>query len=113
MKRAATIAAIFETVTRIEQKVDTLLKATVKEKQMFDEVIRAIETQTSVVNGVVALLDGLVAKLEELAGQTTVTPEQVQALADAIDANTQKLADAVVSHTPAAGGSGEGETPSE
>jgi uncharacterized protein YoxC len=96
---------IEQRLERIEQKVDLLLGVTVgvakKEKLMFDEIIAAVDEQSTVIDGAITAFNGLAAKVQELVSAGTVSPEQVTALANAIRANSQKLADAVAANTPA------------
>ena len=61
-----------------------------------------IASVKTVEDSALALINGLVAKLAELASQTPITPEDVQALIDELAANAKPLADSVVANTPAA-----------
>jgi uncharacterized coiled-coil protein SlyX len=93
---------ISTTLRRIEMKIDVLLGATVKEKQMLEGLQNAVAAQSTVIDSVVELLNGLKAELDRLAQQTTIDPADIDALANAIADNTQRLAEAVAANTPAA-----------
>jgi hypothetical protein len=91
---------------RVERKLDqiiTLLTAlAVKEGQMaktLDDVQADVTAQTTVVSSVVTLLQGLKAQLD--VAIASGNPAKVQAVADALEANTTALANAVAANTPA------------
>lgn len=96
---------ILGSLQRIERKIDLLLGVTVKvantEVTMLEDIQAAVDAQTTVIDSVVALLEGLSRKVSDLVAAGTVDPAKVAALADAIKANSQRLADAVAANTPA------------
>ena len=65
----------------------------------LDDVVTAVADEGTVVDSVVTLLTDLKAKLD--AAIATGDPVKIQAVVDAIAAQKQKLADAVVANTPA------------
>jgi cell pole-organizing protein PopZ len=77
--------------------------------QATDNLAAAVQRETSVVSSVTTLISGLAAQIK----QASADP-QVQALADQINANSDTLADAVTTNTPAAAqtAAGGGETTS-
>jgi hypothetical protein len=68
----------------------------------LDALTAEVARQTTVNASVLALLNGLVAKLAALAAQPTVDPAALQALVEAVKANDDGLAAAVTANTPAA-----------
>lgn len=68
----------------------------------LSELMTAVAEVQSVGDSAIALLQGLAAKLAEMAQQTTVNPADLQALADQLHADSAELADAVTANTPAA-----------
>jgi len=90
---------------RIERKLDLVLAAQGVELSRQEELLMdlnalasEVEQNGAAVDSAVALLSGLSQMLRDQAGD----PAAVQALADQIDANTQRLAAAVTANTPAA-----------
>lgn len=67
----------------------------------LDSLTAAVARNTDVTGSAVTLLQGLKTKLDELIAAGS-NPAALQALADSLGADTQKLADAVVVNTPAA-----------
>lgn len=67
----------------------------------LDDVIAKVSSLGTVEDSVIALLTDIKAKLDA-AIANGADPAKLQALSDAIDAQTQKLSDAVVANTPAA-----------
>jgi uncharacterized coiled-coil protein SlyX len=63
----------------------------------LDELKVKVDNQTTVIGSVKTLLTNLSQRLKDAA----TDPAKVQAIADEISANSQDLADAVVSNTPA------------
>lgn len=61
-----------------------------------------VAEEETVVGGVVVLLDGLKEQIDALAGQAEVSPDDLNALSAQIDAQKQKMADAVARDTTAA-----------
>ena len=69
---------------------------------VLDNLTAEVARQGTVDASVLALLTGLVAKLQVLANQPTVDPAALQSLVDAVKANDDSLAAAVTANTPAA-----------
>lgn len=67
----------------------------------LDAIRSRVEEYKTVGDSAVALLQGLKAKLDEMASQDTVDPTEVQELADAIGNETGSIANAVKANTPA------------
>lgn len=92
-------------LSRVESKLDQLSKLLLQlikmERRMFEDLKAQIERNHAVDESAIVLLNGLKAKLDQLAGQPTVDPAEVQALADSLGASTDELAAAVTANTPA------------
>ena len=65
--------------------------------QATDNLTAAVQRETSVVSSVTTLISGLAAQI-----RATSTDPQVQALAEQINSNSDTLANAVTTNTPAA-----------
>src|SRR4029450_11366032 len=66
----------------------------------LDDVVAKVQALTTVDDSVVALLTDLKAKLDA-AISAGADPAKLQALSDALGAQTQRLSDAVTTNTPA------------
>lgn len=66
----------------------------------IQELTAAVDRNTSVDDSVLVLLEGIVQQLKD--AQASNDPAAIQTLIDRLDANTQKMADAVTAHTPQA-----------
>lgn len=102
-------------IHRIERKLDYLIRAVLKltgeeimgRQEMDAAVTRmtaAIEKETSATAGVRTLLETVVAEMRANAND----PGAINALADKLEGDAQKNADAVVANTDTGGGSGGG-----
>jgi hypothetical protein len=82
----------------INAKLDFLL--TKEEAQManIQALQDAVAQQTTVVQSIVTLLDGIAQQLRDAGSD----PEAIDAVIDALEANTQSLAEAVARNTTAA-----------
>lgn len=83
-----------------------------QEKQMTqatDNLANAVRRETSVVSSVTTLISGLADQIKAAASNNDMA--QVQQLADQINANSDTLANAVTSNTPAAPSAGSGQGP--
>jgi hypothetical protein len=96
------------TLRSIDRKLDEVigLLQTLVEKetimsQATDNLASAVQRETSVVSSVTTLISGLASQIKQ-----TSTDPQVQALADQINANSDTLANAVTTNTPAQAGDG-------
>lgn len=95
------VLATLNTILRNQRVSNILLIRLIsKENQTMaeiDDLVTAVENQSTVTDSVVALLDGLVQALKDAveAGDTVVSGEQIQSVIDAVDANTDRLAEAV------------------
>lgn len=69
----------------------------------FERLQAEIERSTTVKESAIVLINAVVAELRELKELGTITPEQLEALADQLAAKTDALADAVVAGTDAEG----------
>jgi hypothetical protein len=67
---------------------------------MLDALTAAVAAESQVVDSAVVLLQGLKAQLDAAIASGT-DPVAIQAISDAIGAQTTKLADAVAANTPA------------
>jgi hypothetical protein len=74
----------------------------------FQTLQSKVAAQTTVIQSNNTLLSELSQELRDMAAAGTVTADQLQQLADGIDANSTSLSQAVVANTPAAGGGGTG-----
>jgi hypothetical protein len=81
--------------------VATLLQEILKMSAQLDALAAAVAANTTVTGSAIALLVGLHAKIVELLAKEVIDPADVQALADDLSAQTQALAEAVSSNTPA------------
>lgn len=82
--------------------VDALVKLYVqgdKIMALLDNLTAAVAAESTVVDSAVALLNGLKTQLD--AAIASNNPAAIQAVSDAIGAQTKTLADAVVANTPA------------
>jgi len=79
-----------------ERRYDSMIERTVKMAASLDDVAREIEENDDAIDSAVELLATLSNQIEELKND----PVALQALADQLDANSKKLADAVVANTP-------------
>ena len=66
----------------------------------LDDIVSKVNDLGSVEDGVVTLLTDIKSKLD--AAIASNDPAKLQALSDSLDAQKQKLADAIVANTPAA-----------
>lgn len=83
---------------------DLIAVVTKLEKHMasvLDEVIEKVAEQTTVTASVVAAMDGVIAKLDEMIAGGNNDPKLI-ALRDAVSANTQAMAAAAIKGTDAA-----------
>lgn len=67
-------------------------------QEQIDHLKESVARHTSIVSGILALITGLANKLREAADD----PDEVQSLADEIDAQSDSLAAAIVLNTPSA-----------
>lgn len=90
-----------EVLKRIEalEKQFKELKMALREE--FDALLVKVTEEETVEDSMITLLTGIKAQLDTLAGQATVTPEEVKALADKIGTDKDKMAAAIVANTPA------------
>jgi 16S rRNA G1207 methylase RsmC len=90
----------------INNKLNTIITLLGKGTQIMaaslDALTAEVERNTSVVASAKALIEGLAAQIDQLVAAGTVDPAQVDALAAALRANSDQLAEAVAAHTPAA-----------
>jgi hypothetical protein len=82
---------IYDLLVRIDRKVT-------QEMPLLEALTAEVQNNTTVDNGAIVLLNGLSAKLAEIAGD----PAAVQALADELSSSSAALSAAVVANTPAA-----------
>lgn len=86
-------------LARIEHKLGVVIK---KEEQMageLDNLTQKVQDSVTVEDSAIALLN----QLSDLIRQSANDPAKLNALADQLDAEKQKVADAIVANTPAAG----------
>lgn len=79
-------------ILQLNGKVDTMSAA-------LDKLTAEVAENTSVMESAAILLSGLKAKIDELIAAGNNDPE-LQALADSLDSETNKLAAAVAANTP-------------
>lgn len=101
------ISSIFETLTGFSTKLnlilDKLSEITQKEtfiKMTLDELSAKVTEEDTVVDSAVTLLGNLSQMLKDAIASGD--PAKVTAIANQLDTQKQKLADAVVANTPAA-----------
>ena len=87
---------LLSTLQRVESKIDKLLIQVNQMSQATDNLAAAVARETSVDQSILTLIQGLADQVKQ-----TSTDPQVQALADQINANADKLAAAVTANTPA------------
>jgi hypothetical protein len=93
---------MFNPLRSIGRKLDQiigLLQAIVEKESLMsqatDNLVAAVQRETSVVSSVTTLISGLAAQIKQASSDP-----QVQALADQINANSDTLANAVTANTP-------------
>src|SRR5438552_15834384 len=96
---------LFVQLDRIERKCDQILVNLAREENMLmatlDDLVTDVSSQSTVVDSVVTLLQGL---RDQLAAALAFGgPAKIQAVIDSIDANTAKLT-AAVANSPAGTG---------
>jgi hypothetical protein len=87
---------LFE-LQRLNRNLEMLRLQEKAMSQATDNLATAVQRETSVVSSVTALISGLATQIK-----ATSTDPQVQALADQINSNSDTLANAVTTNTPAA-----------
>ena len=85
------------TEVKLLQELNTRIT---KMAKTLDDLVAQVAALTTVDDSVVALLTDIKARLD--AAIASGDPTKIQALSDALAAQTQRLADAVVANTPAA-----------
>lgn len=80
---------VLTVLSRLERMMKTLA-------DKFDVLIEEVAAERTVVDGVVTLLE----RLDEQLGEAKNDPEQIEAIRTDLAAQRQRLADAVVAHTP-------------
>jgi uncharacterized protein YoxC len=95
----------FKTSPEITRRLDWMcqaLKSICMEikamSQAFDRLTADVNSQGTVIDSLVTLVNGLAQQIRDTAGNETAA----NALADQIEANTKKITDAVAANTPAA-----------
>lgn len=91
-------AAVLSKLTQVLERIDTM-------SPQFQALVDQVAANTSVTNSAIALLQGLNARLDELA-QSGASPEEIAAVSADLRASTESLAAAIVENTPAAPPSG-------
>jgi aromatic ring hydroxylase len=100
------LVALFENVeentqrlVRIERMMKELLRAqqeiAIMAQKDIDALRQTVEANTNVTNSAMELLNGMAAQIRESADD----PDELRALADQIEQNSKKLADAVVANS--------------
>lgn len=79
--------------------LNKLIKRIERIMTKLDELNAAVERNTAVDDSVLTLLEGVVQQLKD--AQASSDPAAIDKLIAQLDANTQKMTDAVVAHTPA------------
>lgn len=87
-------------LARIEKSLETLHRKADKMAGELDALKAAVQRNTDVEESAIVLLKGLKDKLD--AAIASGNPADLQALSDALGAESTKLADAVTQNTPAA-----------
>jgi flagellin-specific chaperone FliS len=83
--------------------IELLKKIIKKENQIMatlTELTAAVDRNTAVDDSVLTLIQGIVQQLKD--AQNSNDPQAIDALIAKLDANTQKMTDAVTANTPAA-----------
>jgi hypothetical protein len=87
-----------------DTEVSRLLKKILKKEEnlmaTMQDLRSAVERNTSVDDSVLALLSGISQQLKD--AQASNDPQAIQDVINQLDANTQKMTDAVTANTPAA-----------
>lgn len=92
-----TTSDIDKRLTDIESLLQQLLAKEQAMTQEFDDLAAEVTQIDTVTESVLTLITGLVAKVNALGDAPT--PEQLKALRDSLEADRQKLADAVTANT--------------
>lgn len=79
-----------------ERRYDSIIGRQIAMAGELDNVTREVQENGNVIDSAVTLLSDLAAQIESLKND----PVALQALADSLDANSKKLADAIVANTP-------------
>lgn len=80
-----------------QRRYDTIIERQTDMAGELDNVTREVQENGDVIDSAVTVLSELASQIEELKND----PVALQALADSLDANSRKLADAIVANTPA------------
>jgi len=86
-------------VARVEEKVDRILAKEIRMAKTLDDVLADVTAQTTVVQSVLTLIEGLKQQLAD--ALASGDPAKVQAVLDGLEANTASLSAAVTANTPA------------
>lgn len=87
---------------KIHRALASLTKGLKTIMATLDAITTAVTNEETVEASIIALVQGIAQQLKDLIAAGNVTPAQVQAVADQIDADTAALSAAVVANTPAA-----------
>jgi hypothetical protein len=93
----AVLRGIWFELQRLNRNLELLRIQEKRMSQATDNLASAVQRETSVVSSVTTLISGLAAQIKQ-----TSTDPQVQALAEQINLNSDTLANAVTTNTPAA-----------
>lgn len=85
-------------LTNIETQLQLILNKEAREQMTLDDVLAKVTAQKTVADSAVTLLQELKAELDAAIASGDMT--KVQAISDAIDANTNELSAAVTANTP-------------
>ena len=97
---------IEETLKRIENKLDSLIRKVEQMSATLDQVLQDVQDESTVADSLVALFDGIQQQLKDaLAGSgiSSSTQAKIDAIFAGVEANKAKLAAAVTANTPVAG----------
>jgi enamine deaminase RidA (YjgF/YER057c/UK114 family) len=86
-------SGITDSLNQISEKVDQIMPT-------MQELRDAVQRNTAVDDSVLAMVQGIVQQLKD--AQAANDPTAIAELISALDANTQKMSDAVTANTPAA-----------
>lgn len=87
-----------EALVRMKRIETLIVKNQEKIMGKMEDLEAAVERNTSVDDSVVTLLNGIAQQLRDAQGD----PAKIDAVIAKLDANTQKMSDAVIANTPSA-----------
>ncbi len=95
--------ASVDTLKQVLSLVEALTAKVTSMAKTLDDLVAQVEAQSTVVDSLVTLLNGIKQKLDDALSGTTLPPAvhaKVDAIFEADEATTQKMKDAILANTP-------------